>query len=57
MVITRLDDSMILDCYRLAHYYHIDPRIFLDMTLSEVRMHLQRTAQMENLRRQETGDE
>ncbi|HEY2243459.1 MAG TPA: hypothetical protein VGH47_04445 [Xanthobacteraceae bacterium] len=54
MVITLIDDSMILDCYRLAAHYHLDPRIFLDMPVSEVRLHLSRTAQLENSRRAES---
>jgi hypothetical protein len=37
---------MILDCYRLAAYYHVDPRVFLDMPISEVTRHRQRTAQL-----------
>jgi hypothetical protein len=57
MVITLVDDSMILDCYRLASYYHIDPRIFLEMTVSEVQLHLSRTAQLERSRRVESGGE
>jgi hypothetical protein len=56
-VITLVDDSMILDCYRLASYYHIDPRIFLEMTVSEVQLHLSRTAQLERSRRVESGGE
>jgi hypothetical protein len=57
VVITSIDDSIILDCYRLASYYHIDPRIFLDMPMSEVRLHLHRTAQLETSRRQEREDD
>jgi hypothetical protein len=57
VVITTVDDSLILDCYRLASYYHIDPRIFLDMPMSEVQLHLQRTAQLENSRRQQSGED
>jgi hypothetical protein len=56
-VITLIDDSMILDCYRLAGYYHIDPRIFLEMTVSEVQLHLSRTAQLERSRRVESSSE
>lgn len=53
-MVTAIDDSgMILDCYRLASYYHLDPRIFLDMPISEVRLHLQRTAELERSRRAE----
>jgi hypothetical protein len=47
VVITLIDDSMVMDCYRLASYYHLDPRIFLDMPISEVQLHLERTGQLE----------
>jgi hypothetical protein len=57
MVSAAIDDSMILDCYRLASYYHIDPRVFLDMPLTEVQLHLRRTAELERSRRaQGDGD-
>jgi hypothetical protein len=56
VVITIIDDGMILDCYRLASYYHLDPRVFLDMPISEVQLHLSRTAQLERSRRAESGD-
>ena len=29
-----------LDCYRLARWYHQSPNVFLDMPLSEVREHM-----------------
>ena len=53
MVLTTIDDSIILDCYRLASYYKIDPRVFLDMPISEVQLHLGRTAQLEHSRRKD----
>jgi hypothetical protein len=56
MVTPLLDDSMILDCYRLASYYHLDPRTFLDMPISEVGLHLARTAQLERSRHVESSD-
>lgn len=57
MVITVIDDSMVLDCYRLAAHYKLDPRVFLDMPISEVQLHLARTGQMERDRRREQGDD
>lgn len=57
MVITVIDDSIILDCYRLASYYKLDPRIFLEMPLDEVRLHMRRTAELERLRQQEQSDD
>lgn len=53
---TAIDDGMIIDCYRLASYYHLDPRIFLEMPISEVKLHLSRTAQLERTRAVESGD-
>ena len=57
MVITAIDDSMILDCYRLASYYKIDPRVFLELPISEVQLHLSRTAELERERRQAQSDD
>jgi hypothetical protein len=53
---TAIDDSMILDCYRLAFHYKLDPRIFLEMPISEVQLHLSRTAQMERGRAVESEE-
>jgi len=47
---------MILDCYRLARWYHVSPDVFLAMTVTEVALHLQRTAQLDRLQ-QQIGDE
>jgi hypothetical protein len=57
VVLTAVDDSMILDCYRLASHYKIDPRVFLEMPISEVQLHLHRTAELEMSRRQQSSDE
>jgi hypothetical protein len=54
---TSIDDGMILDCYRLASYYKLDPRVFLDMPISEVALHLNRTAELEQSRRRQESDE
>jgi hypothetical protein len=56
VVTTVIDDGMIIDCYRLASYYHLDPRIFLEMSISEVQLHLSRTAQLERTRAIESGE-
>ena len=32
-------DDVILACYELAKFYQIDPRIFLEQTISEVARH------------------
>jgi hypothetical protein len=46
VVVVGEEDRMILDCYRLARFYHISPKIFLAMTFSEVRLHVLRTGQI-----------
>jgi hypothetical protein len=42
---------MVLDCYRLAKYYAQSPTVFLDMSVGEVRLHLYRTIQLDDLTR------
>jgi hypothetical protein len=37
---------VIIDCYRLANWYKQNPTVFLAMPLSEVRLHVHRTAQL-----------
>ena len=32
-------DDVILACYELAKYYSVDPRVFLEQTISEVARH------------------
>ena len=46
-----------LDCYRLARWYRQSPTTFLEMPLSEVLMHLERTYQLASLMRQQTEDD
>ena len=29
-------DDVVLSCYELAHFYHIDPQVFLDKTITEL---------------------
>jgi hypothetical protein len=43
----------VLDCYRLADFYHISPTIFLDMPASEVRLHLLRTIELAHQKKRE----
>jgi hypothetical protein len=42
---------MILDCYRLAEFYHQHPDVFLNMPVEDVRTHAMRTAQLIERRR------
>lgn len=39
----------VVDCYRLAHFYHVTPTTFLDMPMSEVRTHMERTIDLANM--------
>jgi hypothetical protein len=53
-------DEFILNCYRLADRYHIDPDYLLDMPMSRVAMHLHYTvklidAQMRARRKSDDG--
>lgn len=43
----------VLDCYRLANFYHISPTTFLDMPASEVRIHLERTIELSHVMKRE----
>jgi hypothetical protein len=50
------DETMILDCYRLAKYYATSPEVFLNMPIGEVQLHLYRTIQLANVMRREQED-
>jgi len=39
-----LSDTLILDCYRLAKQYGIDPDVFLNKPLSVIQRHMKWTA-------------
>jgi hypothetical protein len=39
-------DEFILNCYRLADRYHIDPEYLLDMPMSRVAMHVHYTVKL-----------
>jgi len=45
-------ENLLLDCYRLAKHYSQSPDVFLNMPMSEVRMHMMRTLQLMALGRQ-----
>jgi hypothetical protein len=50
--------EIILDCYRLARWYHVSPDVFLSMPLSDVALHLHRTAQCDIAQQQASaGDD
>jgi len=48
---------MVLDCYRLARWYHVSPEVFLAMSVSEVMLHLRRTAQLDRQQQASMGDD
>ena len=50
------DQEIILDCYRLARWYHQPPDHFLNMPLSDVRLHLIRTIELAKIMRSEAQD-
>ena len=56
VVQTELNDDMVLDCYRLASYYQVNPEIFLNMPINDVRLHMRRTAELERSRQRERND-
>lgn len=45
-------DDLILDCYRLAKHYSVDPDVFLTKPLSVVRNHLMWTGKLIELQQQ-----
>ena len=32
-------ESIVLNCYELAKYYHVDPRVFLEQGVSAIERH------------------
>jgi hypothetical protein len=47
------DENLILDCYRLARFYHTSPDAFLGMPLGDVQLHLYRTIQLTRIMQRE----
>jgi hypothetical protein len=54
-VVVGYDDTVILDCYRLARWYHQSPDVFLAMTYGEVSLHMRRTLQLANMMQREAS--
>ena len=50
-------EEPVIDCYRLARFYHVSPLIFLEMGLSEVRVHLERTVELAHIINRENSDD
>jgi hypothetical protein len=52
------EDDTILNCYWLARWYHQSPEHFLSMRVSDVRLHMVRTAQMiERMQQERDGND
>jgi hypothetical protein len=51
------NDEIILDCYRLAKQYGIDPDIFLNKSLSAIQRHIAWTAKLMETQNPSDGDE
>jgi hypothetical protein len=51
------EDEIILDCYRLARWYRVSPEVFLSMPLTDVALHLHRTAQCDRAQRAANSDD
>lgn len=50
-------NELVLNCYRLARWYHQAPTVFLEMSITEVRMHMERTLEVKRLMEQAATDE
>jgi hypothetical protein len=48
-----IDEDLVLDCYRLADFYHVNPEIFLDMPFGQVVMHLRNTIRLAEIKAEE----
>jgi hypothetical protein len=56
-VVGASDDDLVLDCYRLARFYHQAPQIFLALPLGEIELHMARTGELvKSMRSSESGD-
>ena len=42
-------EDLVLDAYRLAHWYKQTPETFLEMSISTIALHRRRTAQLTQL--------
>ena len=51
-----ISDEIILDCYRLAKQYAIDPDVFLNKHLSVIRKHMHWTAKLMEQQQPEDDD-
>jgi hypothetical protein len=50
-------DEIVLDCYRLAKHYSIDPDTFLNKPISAVQRHMRWTGRLTELQRQQQDED
>lgn len=50
-------EEPVLDCYRLARFYHVSPTVFLEMGMTEVRVHLERTIDLAHMINRENSSD
>lgn len=48
-------DDIVLDCYRLAKHYSQPPDVFLNMSLTDIRLHMWRTSQLARIQAREAS--
>lgn len=46
LVVVGEDEALVLDCYRLARFYHVNPETFLNMPISVSHKHLINTVKL-----------
>lgn len=51
------NEDLVIDCYRLARFYHQNPEVFLAMPIGQVRLHMERTIRLRRLQRRENPDD
>lgn len=49
------DEDLVLDCLRLAQFFHVNPEIFLAMPLSEMWLHLSWTIKLKQRQHDEAA--
>jgi hypothetical protein len=50
-------DELIINCYRLAHYYHQNPDLFVEMPLSKMNVHIIYTVRLINMQNEARGED
>lgn len=57
MVTTPDPEELIINCYRLAHYYHQRPDVFTEMPLSQVNTHIKYTVRLIEMQNEARGED